>query len=423
MHEQSREHAVTTTTGQKTVALAVAALSIVTAGSFTTLSGLLTTELSNTLNWTTSTTAVGVALNMVLYGAAAPFALYAMERFGIRRFTVTALLLLVVGSAICLLGQPVLFNLAWGLIVGMGCGSLTMAYGAFIARLWFERTGTATGFLTAAAVTGQFALLPFWAWMSDLYGWRTSLIGSSVLALIAIAANLIFLSPRFSNLDGISHRHLDQTIRLNNVFQTVKLAFSRPEFWVIASHFAMCGATTNGLMWSNFTPAANDQGLSTASASTVLLLIGVFNIPGTIVSGWFTERVSNRRILSFAFSCRAITLLSLPVILGSTLDWQLLLFGVAFGIFDVATVPPVIRLCNRVFGKKGPQVFSWVNVCHQLGAGAAALVGSGIKHYTGSFQPLWFVAAGTCVTAAVLVYASQYRPIMTTSQATAAEPA
>lgn len=72
---------------QKAIALVVAAFTIITAGSFTTLSGLLTTELSNTLGWVPSTTAAGVALNMVLYGASAPFGLHAMERFGIRRVT------------------------------------------------------------------------------------------------------------------------------------------------------------------------------------------------------------------------------------------------------------------------------------------------------------------------------------------------
>lgn len=405
------EQIASVTSRQKIVAVAVAALSIVTAGSFTTLSGLLTAELSQALDWSTSTTALGVAVNMVLYGAAAPFALHAMERYGIRNVTVGALLLLIAGSMICIIGQPFLFNIAWGVIVGAGCGSLTMAYGAFVARLWFEKTGTATGFLTAAAVTGQFALLPIWAWLSDIYGWRTSLIGSSALAMVAILANLIFMSPRFSGVDAISRKYLDRNIRLSEMKRTVQLALGHRDFWIIAAHFAMCGATTNGLMWSNFTPAANDQGLSTASASTILLLIGLFNIPGTIVSGWFTDQVSNRRILSFTFMARALTLLSLPAILGSQLSWQLAAFGVAFGIFDVATVPPVIKLCNRVFGNRGPQVFSWVNVSHQLGAGVAALVGSGIKLTTGSFDPLWFVAAGTCVTAALLVYASQYKPI------------
>lgn len=157
------------------------------------------------------------------------------------------------------------------------------------------------------------------------------------------------------------------------------------------------------------------QTLSTASASTVLLLIGVFNIPGTIASGWLTDRFSKRRILSTSFVCRAMTLLCLPLILGATLNWQLVVFGIAFGLFDVATVPPVIRLCNRVFGRQGPQIFSWLNVSHQLGAGSAALIGSGIKLSTGSFELLWFAAAGVCVIAAVLVYASAYRPIERTS--------
>lgn len=397
---------------QQAVALVIAALSIVTAGSFTTLSGLLTAELAGTAGWTTTTTAPGVAINMILYGASAPFAIHAMNRYGIRVVTVAALGLLIAGSGLCITGNVLLYNLGWGFVVGVGCGTLTMAYGAFIARLWFEKSGTPTGFLTAAAVTGQFALLPVWAELSHTFGWRTSLIGSSVLAAVTIAATLLFLRERTAGLQTISNRYLDRSERLNDVLKTIWDAASTPTFWVIVIHFAMCGATTNGLMWSNFTPAAQDQGLGTAAASTILLLIGIFNIPGTIASGWLCDRVSNRAILAAVFCVRAVALLTLPFILGSTFSWQLVLFGIAFGVFDVATVPPVIALCNRVFGSKGPSVFAWVNTGHQVGAGWMALVGSGIKATTGSFTWLWFFAAAMSLSAAIVVYMSQYPSLL-----------
>lgn len=271
---------------QQTVALVIAALCIVTAGSFTTLSGLLTAELAKAAGWSTATTAFGVAVNMILYGAAAPFAIHAMNRFGIRTVSLAALGLLIVGSAICATGNIPLFNLGWGLVVGTGCGTLTMAYGAFIARLWFEKTGVPSGFLTAATVTGQFALLPVWAELSHTYGWRTSLIGSSILAVVTMVITFLFLRERTAGLQTISDRYLNRSERLNDVLTTFWDAVRTPTFWVIAVHFAMCGATTNGLMWSNFTPAAQDQGLGTETASTVLLLMGIFNIPGTIASGW-----------------------------------------------------------------------------------------------------------------------------------------
>ena len=183
---------------QQLVAVALAGLAIITAGSFTTLSGLLTAELSQALGWSSHATAAGVAVNMALYGAVAPFALHAMARLGIRRVTQIALTLLIAGSALCALGNVWLFNIAWGLVVGGATGALTMAYGAFVARLWFEHTGTVTGVLTAAAVLGQFALLPGWAWLAGVFGWQAALVGAAGLAALTIAAHALFMTERLS---------------------------------------------------------------------------------------------------------------------------------------------------------------------------------------------------------------------------------
>ncbi|HCD21618.1 MAG TPA: MFS transporter, partial [Alphaproteobacteria bacterium] len=127
--------------------------SIVAAGSYTTLAGLLITQFSVDLGWTAATVSAGVALNMLLYGVTAPFALILMDRYGIRPVAIGAMTLLLVGSAVCLWPNPLGFNLAWGLLIGLGTGCLTMAYGAHVARLWFPRSvGLVSGVLTAAAV-------------------------------------------------------------------------------------------------------------------------------------------------------------------------------------------------------------------------------------------------------------------------------
>ena len=414
-HTPSPEAAVTR--GQQMVAVALAGLAIITAGSFTTLSGLLTAELGQALGWTSSATAVGVAINMALYGAAAPFALHAMTRFGIRRVTVIALAGLIVGSALCALGNVWIFNLAWGLIVGSATGALTMAYGAFVARLWFARTGTATGVLTAAAVIGQFAFLPGWAWLAGVFGWRAALVGASSLALVTIVAHGLFMTERASGIKSIQARRLDTNERLSDVLGVLRKAVAQPTFWIIAAHFAMCGATTNGLMWSSFTPAAVNHGMSTEAASTILLLIGLFNVPGTIAAGWLSDRMSRRALLAMVFLLRAATLAVLPWLLADQLTPMLIAFGVVFGLFDVATVPPVIALANQVFGHRGPAVFAWINGAHQLGAGAMVAAGGLIQGTTGSFFGLWLLAAATCVTAALTVYASRYRPIGTAGTA------
>ncbi|ROO25987.1 MFS transporter [Salinisphaera japonica] len=405
---------------QQLVAVALAGLAIITAGSFTTLSGLLTAELSQALGWSSHATAAGVAVNMALYGAAAPFALHAMTRFGIRRVTQIALTLLIAGSALCALGNVWLFNIAWGIVVGGATGALTMAYGAFVARLWFEHTGTATGVLTAAAVIGQFAFLPGWAWLAGVFGWQAALGGAAGLAVITIVAHALFMTERASGVTSIQARHLDSGERLADVLAVLRAAVRQPTFWIIAAHFAMCGATTNGLMWSSFTPAAVNHGMSTEGASTILLLIGLFNVPGTIAAGWLSDRMSRRALLATVFLLRAATLALLPWLFTDQITPTLIVFGVVFGLFDVATVPPVIALANQVFGNRGPAVFAWINGAHQLGAGAMVAAGGLIQGVTGSFFGLWILAAATCVTAALTVYASQYRPVDVGTTAAAA---
>lgn len=157
-------------------------------------------------------------------------------------------------------------------------------------------------------------------------------------------------------------------------------------------------------MWTSFTPAAAEHGLGASSASTILLIIGICNIPGTIFSGWISDRLNQRIVLVVVFAARGTTLLWLPLILTNEIDGSLLVFGILFGVFDVATVPPVINLCNKVFGGRGPSVFSWINVFHQFGAGFMALMASGLNTLAGSYQGIWWLASLLCFIAIIMVY-------------------
>jgi predicted MFS family arabinose efflux permease len=394
---------------KRTPILIAVALSIIAAGSYTTLAGLLTITFVEQLGWSLSLISVGVSINMVLYGLTAPFSVFYMEKYGVRNVSVAALMVLVAGSFMCLMSNALIFTLSWGFLVGLGSGCLTMAYGALVARTWFpDAQGTVAGILTASAVFGQFALLPVWAEAITLYGWRAPLIGCGLLAFVAILVNYWFLSAERlgkheDNFSNITNRSVI------NVFSTLFSVMGHRTFWILVALFLVCGATTNGLMWSHFTLASSDAGISATSASIVLLLIGVFNVFGTVFSGWLCDRISPRLILTFVFIARALTLLWLPLIFSSGFDTRLVAFGIIFGVLDVATVPPVIALCNRVFGQAGPSVFGWINAFHQIGAGAMALGGGLIRSSYGTYFGMWVLAGVLCVIAAVLVYASRYQ--------------
>ncbi|OKL45144.1 MFS transporter [Pseudovibrio exalbescens] len=392
-------------------ALIACMTSIIAAGSYTTLAGLLTTEFVAEIGWGVDTVGPGIGINMLFYGLTAPFSIYVMRRYGIARVANIALAMLVTGSLVVLFPQPVVFNLVWGFIIGIGTGCLTMAYGGLIVKTWFpNRQGTIAGFLVASSVFGQFALLPFWSEVMQLYGWRAPLIGSALIAACAIGINALFLrepedvdQPDRAAPTGKTHLYQE-------VFKSLLTAMRTRIFWSLVVLFLICGATTNGIMWSHFTMAATICGLTVTAASSVLLLIGIFNVFGTTLSGWLTDRIDVRTILTVAFLVRALTLLWLPSILVGVFDTRIVTFAIIFGVMDVATVPPIIAICNRVYGYDGPSIFGWINAFHQLGAGLMAMSGSMIWLVFGNYDPLWYVSGVLCLMACVVVFTSSYAP-------------
>lgn len=392
-------------------ALIAGTTSIVAAGSYTTLAGLLTPGLVETLGWGVDAIGPGIGINMFFYGLTAPISIYAMQRYGIAKVANVALILLIIGSALVLFPMPLVFNIAWGFVIGIGTGCLTMAYGALIVKTWFpDRLGTISGYLVASSVVGQFVLLPVWSEVMEAFGWRAPLIGSAAIAAIAIVVNLVFLEgPPGVDADGDAARNSMQDSFFTNVFRSLLRAFETRVFWILVVLFMICGATTNGIMWSHFTMAATICGLTVTAASTVLLLVGVFNVIGTTASGWLTDRISDRTILAVAFLVRALTLLWLPSVLVGVFDSRIVTFGIIFGIVDVATVPPIIAICNRVYGDNGPAIFGWVNAFHQLGAGLMAYSGSMIWLVFGSYNPLWYVSGALCLLACLFVFNSRYQ--------------
>ncbi|WP_216908484.1 MFS transporter [Nocardia noduli] len=392
--------------------VAVAATALIAAGSFTTIAGLITAPLVESKGWSRTTVGAGVAVGMVLYGLVAPFSATMMDRYGVRRVTASALALLVASAILTVTATPSApwFILWWGVSAGLGTGSLTMVFGATIADRWFHRKiGFATGLLTAASVVGQFAILPLLSVTLARTDWRGAVLACGFSAAVALICVLAFLredphSVGASRYGATEERDADRPrpgATADPFARTVTALLTclkDRRFWILALMFALCGATTNGLMWSHFTPAAHDHGITATVASSMLAIIGFANILGTLTAGRLTDSVDPRRLLALFFLGRAVALALLP--LSFTTD--LIAFAVVFGILDVATVPPTLALCRHYFGDAGAQAFGWVNVFHQIGAGAMALGASVIRDVDGSYTPVWIVSACACLVAACL---------------------
>ncbi|MGH3324404.1 MAG: MFS transporter, partial [Streptomyces sp.] len=181
-------------------------------------------------------------------------------------------------------------------------------------------------------------------------------------------------------------------------------------FWLLAGTFAVCGASTNGLVGVHFVPAAHDHGMAVPAAASLLAVIGVFDLVGTVASGWFTDRFDARRLLAVYYALRGISLLFLPLLFAESVHPSMLFFIVFYGLDWVATVPPTIALCREHFGDNGAIVFGWVLASHQIGAAVVAFLSGLVRDTFGSYDLAWIASGALCATAALMALLIRKRP-------------
>lgn len=391
---------------------AVTGLVVLVTGWSTGVPDVLTEPLRAEFGWSRGTIAFAFAVNMALYGLTAPFAAALMDRIGIRRVVGGALAIVAAGSALtAAMAESWQLLLGWGLLVGLGTGSMALTFAATVANRWFvARRGLVSGVLTSSSMFGGMVLMPLLAWIVHHEGWRIGavVVGAASLALVPLVFLVLrdhpgevgarahgaaeFTAPP-ARSEGAARRAL---VLLGNAAKT-------KGFWLLAVTFGICGASTNGIMMTHFVPAATGHGMHMVVAASLLAVMGVFNVVGAAGSGWLTDRFSARWLLVGHYGARAVSLLVLPLFMGSGVGAGMIVFTVVYGLLDLATVPPTIALCREFFGAdNGPIVFGWLSAVHALGAGAAALSGGVLRGLAGSYTAVWLGSGVLCLAAAAL---------------------
>jgi sugar phosphate permease len=263
----------------------------------------------------------------------------------------------------------------------------------------------------SASATGALVFLPGIAALAAAAGWRyASWTVTLTAALLVIPLVAFFMRDRPGDMglrpfgataDDPAPRPL--TNPLNAAIRGLAMGLRSRAFWVLAGSFFVCGLTTNGLVATHFLPAAHDHGIGSVTAASLLAAIGVFDIVGTLVSGYLTDRFDSRWLLFWYYGLRGLSLLVLPVVFGST-QAGLLVFVVFYGLDWVATVPPTVALTASAFGRENVGImFGWVFAAHQLG-GATAAIGAGVlRDWLGSYTIAFLVAGALAIATSLLV--------------------
>ena len=414
---------------------AIAFIALVGAAGFRATPSVMLRPLHDEFGWSLGTISAAVSVNLLLYGLTAPFAAALMDRFGIRRVVAAALLLVATGSGLTvLMTASWQLVLCWGVLVGLGTGSMALAFVATVTGRWFvHRRGLVTGILTAGGAAGQLIFLPALAGLTVASGWRTAALTVAAAALLVVPLVWWRLRDQPADLGVTAYgagesrdAELSGRARLpggraaelavggsmplplpaagaaRTALRALGTAARTRPFWLLAGGFAICGATTNGLIGTHFIPAAHDHGMAGTTAASLLALVGLFDIVGTIASGWLTDRVDSRLLLAAYYGLRGLSLLALPALFAGQAHPSMLVFIVFYGLDWVATVPPTVALCREYFGAAGPVVFGWVFASHQFGAAIAATGAGLVRDQLGTYTAAWYGAGALALGASLL---------------------
>jgi MFS family permease len=398
----------------------VAFVAIIGAAGFRATPGVLIRPLQDEFGWSRGTISAAVSVNLLLFGLTAPFAAALMDRFGIRRVVASALTLVAVGSGLTVfMTASWQLVMLWGVFVGLGTGSMALVFTATIAGRWFvKHRGLVTGVLTAAGATGQLIFLPLLASLAANYGWRTASLTVTVAALAVVPLVVVLMRDHPADVGVPPYGGTEVVVpppstggAARRAIGVLRTSSRSSTFWLLVAGFAICGASTNGLIATHFIPAAHDHGMPETTAAGLLALVGLFDIVGTIASGWLTDRYDSRALLAGYYALRGLSLLVLPTLIAATAHPSMLVFIIFYGLDWVATVPPTIALCRQHFGVDGPIVFGWVFASHQLGAAVAATGAGLIRDINGDYNPAWVAAGILCLFAAVMSARIRRQPV------------
>jgi sugar phosphate permease len=389
---------------------------LIASAAFRSSFGVMIVPFEDEFGWSREATSLAVSVNLVFYGVTAPFATALMERFGVARIAAGAMALIALGTGLTVfMTQAWQLVLLWGVVVGLGSGSTALVFGALIANRWFAaRRGLVLGILGTAFATGQLIFLPLIAKAIEQNGWRTASLAISAMCALTIPLVLIVIRDRPSDVGlrpygAIGEPRPEELGRnathsgwraASTALVTLRTAATTPAFWLLAGTFFVCGWTTNGIISTHFVPAMHDHGIGPTTAASLLAIVGIFDIIGTIGSGWLTDRVNPRFLLALYYGLRGVALITLPIILGPDVQPPLIVVMILFGLDWVATVPPTATLCRQIYGvEKGAIVFGWVFASHMIGAATAAVVSGAMRATSGDYMSAWILAGSLAILA------------------------
>jgi len=368
--------------------------------------GLFFIDFNESLNISNTAFGLSIGIQMLMWGLTGPIFGAIADRYGGHIAIITAFIFYSLGTYSLYTGPNtgIFFQIHMGLLIGIGLGGTAISIPMSIVGKHFPlSTRTiAMSFVTAIGSFGYFLSPIFTNYSLAEFGWNYTLFIFTLFLLTGLVAAYFVRSP--SESESIE-KSSDQSFK-----EALIEAFKNRSYILLVSGFFVCGFHIT-LVGTHVPQYIMDRGLESWTAAAILSLIGLFNIFGSLLSGYLSAKMSKKIILSGIYFLRGISIIFFIFTPASNLN--AFLFGASFGFLWLSTVPATSGIVAHLFGTKYlGMLYGIVFLSHQIGSFFGAYLGGLFHDLYGSYDYAWYLAIALSIFAAIIHLPIKEEPVL-----------
>ena len=368
--------------------------------------GMFFMDFKNDLGTSLTQSGLSVGLQMLMWGLTGPIFGVIADKYGGHKAISLAFIFYIAGIYFLYAGPNtgIFFQLDLGILVGIGLGGTAISIPMSVVGKHFPLSNRtiAMSIVTAIGSFGYFLSPILTSYSLTENGWQTTLLAFIIALFVGLCLSFFVRSPS-----------LEQTIEKPNTQSTsdaIKEAFGSKSYILLVSGFFVCGFHIT-LVGTHVPTYVIDRGLESWTAAAILSLIGLFNIFGSLTSGYLSTKISKKIILSAIYSLRGISIILFIFLPASNINS--FIFGASFGFLWLSTVPATSGIVAHMFGTKYlGLLYGIVFLSHQIGSFFGAYLGGLFHDLYGSYDYAWYLAIALSVFAAIIHLPIKEQPVM-----------
>jgi MFS family permease len=368
--------------------------------------GFFMNPMSSEAGWGRDVFSLAFAIQNLLWGVGQPFAGAIADRFGTTRVLIVGGVMYAAGLAMMTVAtDPLTLYISSGVLIGFGLSgaSFNVVLGAFGKLLPAEKRAFALGVGTAAGSFGQFLYSPLAVALIESMGWRGALFAFAGFLILILPLAFVLWTPPLDSGAAASPEPRQ------SLGAALKEAFAHPSYVFLVIGFFTCGFQL-AFITGHLPQYISDQGLPAWVGGWTLAAIGLANIVGSLMSGYWSARLSRRLMLAAIYSLRSVAimgLLWLPASPATALG-----FGVAMGLLWLSTIPPTSGLVALMFGTRYmTMLYGFAFFSHQVGGFLGAWLGGVLYESTGGYDIVWWLSIALGFASAAINLPIRERPV------------